>query len=144
MKDLTRVALLRGAILADSPIALPAGTVQIVLDAKFDYDALGRLESSRPDVVVLDLRGLQGTPTAPMAAVRAALPGARIVVIGTAGDEGMAQTALAGGASGYVSRDPSPEAVFAAVSGAARGAMHLTATARRAVQKLMVAATPTK
>lgn len=136
MAKFPRVAVLRGASPSAALLALPAEGIELVADACFDYDGLERIETLLPEVVVLDIRGLRGSPTAPMAAVRRAAPAARLVVVGSPGDEIMARAALVAGASGYVSRDPNPAAILAAILGTARGEMHLTNTAQRVVQKM--------
>ena len=139
MGQFARVAVLRGASPSSAPLAIPNEGIALIADACFDYDGLERIESLLPEVVLLDIRNLRGSPTAPMAAVRRAAPSARLVVIGTPGDETMARAALMAGASGYVSRDPNPNAILAAINGTARGEMHLTNTAQRVVQKMSAA-----
>jgi DNA-binding NarL/FixJ family response regulator len=135
-----QVAVLRGASFLEKPLTLPLTTIDVTLDARFDYDGLARLEGSHAEYVVLDLRGLRGSPAAPMAAVRVAMPAAKIVVVGTAGDDAMAQAALRGGAIGYVSRNPSPESIADAILGTSGGSMHLNQTGQRAFAKLALVA----
>ena len=136
-----QVAVLRGASFLERPLAMPLTAIDVLLDARFDYDGLARLEGTHAEFVVLDLRGLRGSPTAPMAAVRVQMPSAKIVVIGTAGDDAMAEAALRAGAIGYVSRNPTAQSIAEAILGTSAGALHLNQTGQRAIARMALVMT---
>ena len=141
--QLPRVAVLRGASFLETPLVLPLASVDVALDARFDYDGLSRLEAARPDVIVLDLRGFEAkTATDAIAQVRQYHSSARIVVAGDAGNQAMAEAAFAAGTSGYVSRDSGPDALLKAVLGAVRGKVKLGRTATHAILRLAGAPAP--
>lgn len=141
MSKLPRIAILHGGADGDAPPALPQGSVHVVLDSHLGPEALSALAPLAPDVVLLDLRGAAATTTASITQVRSAWSSARIVVLGAAGDQQMAEAAFAAGTSGYVSRDASPDALLKAVLGAVRGKVNLGKTATMAILRMAGAAT---
>jgi DNA-binding NarL/FixJ family response regulator len=117
-------------------VAPPANASEIAFDGAFDAPGLLRVATIHPEVVLLDLRGVSGPISVLIAAVRAACTGARVVVIGTPADGDMAQQALMAGAAGFLTRDLSDNALLTAIANTAQGAMHLTSTGLRVVNKL--------
>ncbi len=118
---------------------LPAGAaVTVLADTGLDGVGMRALQSTAPEVAVLDLRGLLPAEVAPaIKRVREASPRTRIVALGDPGSEASAQQAIAAGAAAYQSTDISPASVLRAVSAASSGEMHLTRTGRRAMKSLL-------
>lgn len=133
----TVVAILRAFPGRHRIVTPPPEQTNITLDGGFDAPGLLRAASIAPEVVLLDLRGLQGQIGILIAATRVACPRARIVVIGTPDDEQMAQQSLMSGAAGFLSRDLSENALLEAITKTAQGAMHLTSTGLRAVNRIV-------
>ena len=133
----TVVAILRAYPGRHRIVTPPPEAVNIALDGAFDAPGLLRAASIAPEVVLLDLRGLNGQIGVLIAASRAACPRARVVVIGTPDDEQMAQQSLVSGAAGFLSRDLSENALLEAITKAAEGAMHLTSTGLRAMNRIV-------
>jgi DNA-binding NarL/FixJ family response regulator len=136
MSELPRIAILDAVDDGSAPLSFPDGEVDVVHVGRLDDDSLAALRRQAAEVVVLDLRG--HTPSAAadaIARVRKWSP-ATIVVAGDAGDQAMAEAALAAGTSGYVSRDASPDALLKSVLGVARGGVSLGKTATMAVLNL--------
>lgn len=74
-----------------------------------------------PDVALVDLRmpGLSGADVA--RTVSARHPGTHVVILSAYDDREIVQLAIAAGATGYVSKDSSPEEIVRAVRRAAHG-----------------------
>ena len=144
MKDKPLMALLRARTASKPRLLPPSEGVLVGYEGPFDAEALVRLAATKPAVVLIDLRGLAGSPAAPIQAVRAVVPDARIVVVGTPFDEAMAEAALVAGVTGYLSRDLSEAAILSAISRTAGGNLHLTQTGRRAVKHLVETTKPMK
>ena len=74
-----------------------------------------------PDVALVDLHmpGLSGAEVA--RAVRADFPATHVVILSAYDDPEIVQLAIDAGATGYVSKDSSPEDIVRAVSRAADG-----------------------
>ncbi len=84
----------------------------------------GAIEDVRlysPDVALVDLRmpGLSGADVA--RAVRARYPGTRVVILSAYDDDEIVQLAIAAGATGYVTKDSTPEEIVRAIYRAAEG-----------------------
>jgi DNA-binding NarL/FixJ family response regulator len=84
----------------------------------------GAIEDVRmhaPDVALVDLRmpGISGTDVA--RAVRARYPDTRVVILSAYGDREIVRLAIAAGATGYVTKDSTPEELVRAVCRAADG-----------------------
>ena len=140
MSALPRIAILHGGSDGPVPLAFPKNSVDVVLDSVMGPEALSALFPLAPDVVVLDLRGAASTTSASITQVRSAWSSARIVVVGAAGDQQMAEAAFAAGTSGYVSRDAGPDSLLKAVLGAVRGKVNLGKTATLAILRMAGAA----
>jgi DNA-binding NarL/FixJ family response regulator len=88
----------------------------------------GAIEDVRvhtPDVALVDLRmpGLSGADVA--RAVCARYPRTRVVILSAYADAEIVQLAIAAGATGYVTKDSSPEEIVRAVYRAAEGELTL-------------------
>ena len=137
MSGLPRIAILDAAVDVGAPLAFPPGEAEVVLDARLGDAEVASLAALAPDVVVLDLRGCSAPQaTEAIGQVRSHWSSARIVVAGDAGDQAMAEAALAAGTLGYVSRDASPDALLKSVVAAVRGRVTLGKTATLAVLNL--------
>ena len=83
--------------------------------------AIEDVRTHAPDVALVDLRmpGMSGTEVA--RAVRARYPQTRVVILSAYGDHEIVRLAIAAGATGYVTKDSSPEelvrAIYRAVDG---------------------------
>jgi DNA-binding NarL/FixJ family response regulator len=83
--------------------------------------ALEEVREHAPDVALVDLRmpGLSGAEVA--RAVRARFPATRVVILSAYDDEEIVRVAIDAGATGYVTKDSSPEEIVRAVVRAAAG-----------------------
>jgi DNA-binding NarL/FixJ family response regulator len=84
----------------------------------------GAIEDVRvyaPDVALVDLRmpGLSGADVA--RAVSARYPETRVVILSAYADDEIVQLAIAAGATGYVTKDSTPEEIVRAIYRAAEG-----------------------
>lgn len=104
-------AMVRGALVA--LLELDAG-VRVVAQVARGDEVLPAARMHRPDVALLDIEmpGLDGL--AATAALTAALPGCRVVVLTTFGRSGYLRRAMENGAAGFLLKDaPSSELVGA-------------------------------
>ena len=83
--------------------------------------AIDDVRMHAPDVALVDLRmpGLSGADVA--RAVSARYPSTRVVILSAYADEEIVQLAIAAGATGYVTKDSTPEEIVRAVFRAAEG-----------------------
>jgi two-component system nitrate/nitrite response regulator NarL len=83
--------------------------------------AIDDVRMHEPDVALVDLRmpGLSGADVA--RAVRARYPKTRVVILSAYDDKEIVQLAVAAGATGYVTKDSTPEEIVRAVFRAAEG-----------------------
>lgn len=97
-----------------------------------------RPESGRPDVVLLDTTDPDALKD--MRLVSAEFPGAKVVALGVARDDGDVIACAEAGIAGYVFRDASIDELFATVESAARGELRcspeMAATLLRRVANL--------
>jgi two-component system response regulator NreC len=101
--------------------------VEVVAEADALADAIGRVQSSAPDVLVLDLRMRDGSSIQAIGDLREQMPDTRVVVM-TADDNPLfAEHALAAGALGFVLKEHADVELPAAVRAAARGGRFVSA-----------------
>jgi len=83
--------------------------------------AIDEVRTHAPDVALVDLRmpGLSGADVA--RAVRSSYPATRVVILSAYDDREIVQLAIAAGATGYVTKDSTPEEIVRAVRRAAVG-----------------------
>ncbi len=108
-----------------------ASSLAMVLDAEEDIATAGiattldqartMIESSRPDVVLLDHRMPDGDGVAAIASLRDLRPSAGIVVLTASSADHVLLAAIEAGASGFLSKTRSLDEVTAAVRAAAAG-----------------------
>jgi DNA-binding NarL/FixJ family response regulator len=93
--------------------------LEVVGEAADGGAAVDLAASLRPDVVLLDLLMPVVDGVAALAAIRAASPGTRVVVLSSSHDDRQIMPALRAGALSYLVKDCEPEEVVAAVRAAA-------------------------
>lgn len=98
-----------------------ASDIQVIAETGDGKEALTRIESLRPDVVVLDceLPGMQGAQVA-MEINKRSLP-TRVLALSAYVDEKYVRGMIDAGAVGYLLKDEAPERIVDAVRAAARG-----------------------
>ncbi|MEV6865991.1 response regulator transcription factor [Streptosporangium subroseum] len=103
------------AMLYDAP------ELTIVGEAASGSAALTAARDLTPDVILMDLRLPDGDGVSATAAIRAELPGIRVVILTTYETDGDILRAVEAGAVGYLLKDTSPDDLAQAVRAAARG-----------------------
>lgn len=105
--------------------------VEVVGMAADGEEALGVVESTRPDVVLMDLQ-MPGTDgVAATRRIVAAVPGAQVLVLTSFSDSERILAALDAGAVGYLLKDADPDDVIDGVRAVARGESPLHPRAAR-------------
>lgn len=104
---------------------LRASGFDVVAEAASGTEAVAAAARERPDVVLMDLGlpDLGGVPATER--ITAAHPDVRVVVVTSYDDEASVRAALDAGATGYVTKEASPEQIVAAVEAATMGALWL-------------------
>ncbi|WSA22418.1 response regulator transcription factor [Streptosporangium subroseum] len=98
-----------------------APELTIVGEAASGSAALTAARDLTPDVILMDLRLPDGDGVSATAAIRAELPGIRVVILTTYETDGDILRAVEAGAVGYLLKDTSPADLAQAVRAAARG-----------------------
>ena len=130
-------ALVRSAVRQ----AIAADDVELVAEAATAEDAFALAIAVRPDVMLLDidLPGMNGIQMLEELAPR--LPETKIVILTVSDSERDVIEALARGASGYLTKDLSPEALLRAIRGTQRGELAMSRRyAARAIRHFVEAA----
>ena len=111
-------ALVRGALAA---LLNLESDLEIVAEVGRGDEVVAEVRRVRPDVALLDVEmpGLDGI--AATAAVRAAVPSCRVLVVTTFGRPGYLRRAIAAGASGFIVKDTSARQLAEAVRRVAAG-----------------------
>ncbi|MDX6562921.1 MAG: two-component system, NarL family, nitrate/nitrite response regulator NarL [Gaiellales bacterium] len=101
-----------------------AGLVVVAVSSNGE-GVLDFVRALAPDVALVDLRmpGISGADVA--RTVRARYPDTRVVILSAYDDREIVQIAIAAGATGYVSKDSTPEEIVRAVCRAADGELTL-------------------
>lgn len=99
--------------------------IDVVAEAENGEQAVAAVRRERPDVALLDVRmpvldGLSATRR-----IVAELPGTRVLVLTTFGDDEIVLDALRSGADGFLLKDTRPEDLLAAVHAVAAGQARL-------------------
>jgi two-component system response regulator DesR len=105
-------ALIRGALAA--MLGLEAD-LEVVAQVGSGAEVVPAARRTRPDVALLDVQMPGGDGLEAAAALRAALPTCRVVVLTTFGRPGYLARAMRAGASGFVVKDAPPEQLVDAV-----------------------------
>lgn len=113
--------------------------LEVVGEAASGEEALQKIESWMPDVVVMDMLmpgGMDGIEA--IKGIRALLPNTRIVTLTSYTDDARVVAALRAGAIGYVRKEADPEILLSSIRAAARGQSLLDpAVASAVMQELM-------
>ena len=117
-------------------LELPLDRFQLSLQTYLDGDGLARLARAKPAVVVLDLRHAPAPRGLMILPVRRAAPGARLIVLGPAGDQALADTAVRLGTFAYLSGEQSGSGLAQALIDAGHGDVHYSPTGKRALVNL--------
>ena len=127
---MSRVRIL---VVDDHPIVRSG--ITSVLATQPDFDVVGEAQDGReaisaaarlePDLVLMDLRMPVLNGVAASAAILAARPSTRIVVLTTYASDGEVLRAIEAGAVGYLLKDVPHEELFRALRAVARGARYL-------------------
>lgn len=98
-----------------------AGDLEVVAEAATGAEALALTQSSRPDVVLLDMElpDIDGTLVAEQ--LHQQHPGVKILALSAHDDTVYIRGLLELGAAGYLMKDEAPETILEAVRGVARG-----------------------
>jgi len=134
-------------LLADDHAVLRAG-LKLLIDAQPDMTCVGeagdglemlsRLDSLRPDLVLLDLSmpklgGLVALPD-----IRRCAPNARVLVLTMHADEEYLRQALASGAAGYVLKQAADQELLSAIRAVMRGELYIHPAMTRALLSGMI------
>ena len=114
--------------------AIDGPDIKVVSEAANASDALALVEGARPDLILLDidLPGASGIEI--VGQLHSLAPKARIVMLTVSSDDDDVHTAIRLGATGYLTKDVSSEALLRAVQGALSGNL---AMPRRLAQRLI-------
>jgi two-component system, NarL family, response regulator LiaR len=99
--------------------------IEVVGEAADGEQAVAEAQRLAPDVVLMDLvmPGLDGVGA--MRRLRESLPGARVIVLTSFGDDERLLPAIRAGAAGYLLKDASIEEIIGGVDAALRGDSHV-------------------
>jgi two-component system, NarL family, nitrate/nitrite response regulator NarL len=114
-----------------------AGDFEVVGTAASAADALVRIGDARPDIAIVDLQLPDRDGTDLIAALRAAQPELRVVVVSGFEDEYRVAEALRAGAHGYLLKAAPIDQIVAGVRVAAAGGAPLTPTLTEGVLRSM-------
>lgn len=108
------------AILATDP------AIDVVAEAADGRQAVELVRRHRPDVILLDIRmpGLDGLAAARQIATL--VPTTKVVMLTTFGDDSLIDSALSGGAAGFLLKASDPRELIAAVHAVVAGAAYLS------------------
>ncbi|QJT04920.1 response regulator transcription factor [Streptomyces asoensis] len=107
----------------------------VVAEAADGQEAVDRTETHRPDVVLMDIRmpNVDGVAATAAICARPELSGTRILVLTTFEDDRNVAKALRAGASGFLGKGVSPEALLSGIRTVAAGDSLLSPLATRAL-----------
>ena len=100
---------------------LAGSEIEIIAEAANGKEAILQTEKHRPDVVLLDIRMPDGDGLATLEKLRAKVPDSRVVMLSTYDNPTYIARAVALGASDYVLKGSSREAIVATITAAAAG-----------------------
>ena len=100
-------------------------TMQLIGEAAGGYEAIDLVESTLPDVLILDLSMPDLDGVSVTRKIKPAFPGLRILVLTIHEDEEYFFKMLEAGAGGYVPKRAAPEELLTAIRAAANGEVYL-------------------
>ncbi|MEU7313511.1 response regulator transcription factor [Streptomyces sp. NPDC007083] len=100
--------------------------IEIVAEAGDGHEAVELACRHRPDVAVLDIRMPKGDGIETLASLGRLVPGTRVVILTTFGEDDYILRALGGGAVGFLVKAGEPEELLAGVRAVADGAAYLS------------------
>jgi DNA-binding NarL/FixJ family response regulator len=101
--------------------ALDGSGIEVVAEAATAEEALGIAADARPDLILLDIDLPAASGLDVISELRRRSPGARIVMLTISNDDDDVAEAIRLGASGFLTKDMSSDALLRAISGALRG-----------------------
>ena len=107
--------------------------LRVVGEAADGDEAVREAQALRPDVVLMDLSMPRSDGVTATAALLAAVPGARVLVLTSFSDPRRVQQSLEAGAIGYLLKDSDPQDVLAAVRAAVAGHVPIDPRVARAL-----------
>jgi DNA-binding NarL/FixJ family response regulator len=107
--------------------------VEVVAEAGDGHQAVEQVRLHRPDVALLDIRMPRLDGLAAAAEIRRLVPGTRVVMLTTFGEDAYVARALANGADGFLLKAGDPRELLAAVHAVADGGAYLAPTVTRQV-----------
>jgi DNA-binding NarL/FixJ family response regulator len=133
-----RVALVDDQALFRAGIAMVVGSqddLEVVGEAGDGGEAVALVESTRPDVVLMDVRmpRVDGVEATRRIVERFGADAPRVLVLTTFDLDELAADAIEAGASGFVLKESRPELLLAAIGTVAEGTQVVAAGATRAV-----------
>ncbi len=106
----------------------PGGTITVAGEASDGNEVLAKAESLKPDVVLLDITMPGPGFVETIQRLKALRPQIRILVLSVQPEDQFAVRALKAGASGYVSKNLSPEHLVTAIHEVTRGGRYISPT----------------
>lgn len=104
----------------------PGGTITVAGEASDGDEVLAKAESLRPDVVLLDIMMPGPGFVETIQRLKALRPHVRVLVLSVQPEDQFAVRALKAGASGYVSKNLSPEQLVTAIQEVTRGGRYVS------------------
>lgn len=89
--------------------------IEVIAMAKDGVDALEKMKENLPDVVLLDIRMPNMNGVVTTSEIKKLYPQVKVVILTTFDDSDYILSAIAGGASGYLLKDISTDALISAV-----------------------------
>ena len=102
-------------------ILLSGSGIEIIAEAANGKEAIEQAEKHRPDVILLDIRMPDGDGLSTLEKLRANVPDSRVVMLSTYDNPTYIARAVALGASDYVLKGSSREALITTITSAAKG-----------------------
>jgi DNA-binding NarL/FixJ family response regulator len=100
---------------------LAGSDIEIIAEASNGKDAVEKAKVQKPDVVLLDIRMPDGDGLATLEKLRSTVPDSRVVMLSTYDNPTYIARAVALGASDYVLKGSTREAIVATITAAAEG-----------------------
>ncbi|MCW2524352.1 MAG: two component transcriptional regulator, LuxR family [Frankiales bacterium] len=123
------VAMIRVLVVDDHPLVRlglsallrTAADIEVVAEAADGVQAIERVRSSKPDVVLMDLSMPVLDGVAATSAILAEFAQVRVIVLSSASERDKVREAIAAGAIGYLLKDCHPQELLSAIRSAAQG-----------------------